>query len=1450
MKAFIIERPSGLICKVAQFLQVEEQEYVFVGASAKGELEAFNFSSHKGYNQFRIISEGFGDFVHFKEKTCMDMTSTQSLFLSQATKKESRKYSFEAYICSGKNVYQLSLLFDSSSPVSATLKLENKQALFDGDSGIEELICSQVSNQHLYVLFKSLKGEFVFGDLKLPSVEDMTLPPPNPAQHIFKKTVLDEVFDCKEAKTNNRPCYFLLSQVTGKDHPRYVAVYYASGDNLLYKMHNAEEPIEYKSKLNCVSGAVIYPDINYKFNNYQIGGGFPIFNSQTNHSKPCVKLISLSSSATASSFVLDRGSAFNIHLKVAKFGPLYYNDGKNKHDIFFGIDVQNKIHIRHQSAAKIEKIANHEMTDACWSPDGSCIFIPTTSNKVLLFKFKSELENTFPIEKFPNLKKRILDSYIDKKKPLLNKFDFSDNQVVKYSKEKRRYILKASTSTDPAEKKKAKGSTSTNGNDENENKHSLKESESLVPKQQHMSDNNIPKKQIDNKLISTRKEINEGSNILLPSRTDTQIVTDDKLNSQSSESSNLKRNNTDKSLPSVDLPQISFSTSLPSANLESNQSVSLEAENARTVSKNTSVALSKNTIRSEVSADAPLGDAKKKRDSVPASEYSMVLIHQNVESPSNKIIAKTTEDLQEVTNSTDKQINQKNNTTASISGLSSKVADKKLPALNNEGNTENLEDDIGSKNNSIAQSKSVHVLGKSEANDFNLEGTLPQATEPGVLETAHSADKKNTSLTIDSSKVHPSLKNAFTELEDIKKPQRTNGESIQPKVIVSEITFKDKSVSKNDSTSYGLELSAILNPSDDLTPHPIAQNKSADETGVQPTTSNTDAVNRTEGSQFHVNNTSKQAIQKTDISPSGSKNKQLKDENSKTKLGRKKRNGSNTKTVKPKISKILQRDTFINKTSSAVNEDNSTNAETFKDSSKTSSLIEESKIVKNPPVSIPETLNTRTLKESEGEPTTLRKTMSKKKVNKVASVNPANDKDLTEKNVKASSEAGSPETKALNVVSTTIKVHAPSYIVPKDLKRKVAEIDPLNSDAPIKKSKKDLEHLEFSDRLMLNPIVAFSKVRISIPKTRTSFENIILDLYKVEVVNGNGTEQNPSKISVRSLNTTDTMNSVSEVLEKPLFENYQFFVKNITLATGTSSFFAFCSENGIVMICSPKTGMRLEQPLVLGVPISFLESSGDFLVCATTIGDVYCWNIKEHKLEYPVVSLYPILSPFLRASNDILSRAENITELSVTNSGIVIVTLSNGDAFLYDKMMQSWSLINDSWWAYSSRYWDASNNKAGRISSSSIEKRDRTEGDSVLKMLEYKTNEELKRKGVIKLMQNFAKTMLLKEGFENLEQSVSISHLVNKLFVYMKFEEYDNYKDTMITLCSTLAEFDLIDKLSEVFEFLFGENGSEDMIGYLKKHDLLKIVIAAVYQIGTHECKRLARMYADELNMV
>lgn len=1493
MKAYIIERPSTFLGEICQCLELEENKHIFITSTALGELEAFSFGNPKGCNMFKILSEGFDNFKHFKENIKLDHSNIKNISLSPAIKTGSKGYLFDVYLSSKKNVYKLSVLFETTPLPNAKLRLVDNCAVFKQYSSINEIINMEISSDFLYVLYRSSQNKFCFKIGDLNTAGDNNNIGAKSAIKNVNDTDLDSTFDCRNININNKPCYFLLSQVTKNHTPNCVTIYYATGDNFLYKIDYSKNTLDFMSKLSPDENYSIYSDVNYKFSNFEVGCGFPFFNSKTPQGNPCVKLISSPASITPSVLILDKGSSTDIHLKIAKFGPIYFNDNKDKCSVLFGVDVNNKIHVRHRYATKVEKIDKHEILDACWAFDGNSIFMTTTKKQALLFKFNPSLENTILTRRFPDLRKEITDEFVDKMKGLFVGSENSNTSVLQLKDEMGKYVTqKAVPIVAPTERHTHKSTVNKN---KEEPKVEPEDSKSNDNSNKKNSTDNLPAEKNDKDFAAEYESLWKNRNPVMQSAKGyanfidnfdktklppgiQSLVTNDKSKSTTptngGNTNNESLKDDKKPLNSKDEDLRTSETSpqnIPDNNLLKNKSTNnsmnvngLPTAPAKTrddILKQKTPVTSQTNIKTNSSL--PPAVTKQNKETTELAKKETEQIGVNARSNYKDGVVEINKNGSEIVFD-DKALNKMVEEGSAI---------EKSKVSKPEDNGKNIKSDKINETENTDQI--VHTATTNSSSNLIQDTQDTEETDflPNIKTRSSifsSETKEETSNTHDKVDDNSSEKNGLESVPESKIPDNNN----KPDSSISTANPVENNTNNNEtkitkSNSLETKQSNISSITDD--------NKSKSLPAVDKI-----PLEKADESKLSSNfSTQEQKIEQT-ISKTASESKNILQSNSDI-------SNAGEKTVIPNSDKpnkpiFVQKqpefidlsidDDYINNicSSNKIAESRKDNRffkmdipEDFASNIKSNSANN----IQNDPANIQEMEEKKqesnkllnTLKEnistanitngfSTMNRTTEKTPIETEKQQKQGEGEKQSSEKTTNNNTTTSAKIELESNNLPDSESVTMKFHGPSYIVPKDLKRKLIEVDPLKPEIPVKKQKKDLEQIEFSDKLLINPIVAFSKIRLSIPKTRSAFETTILEKYKIEVINGNGTEQNPTKISIVSINKNENKNSTVNDSESPLFKSYQFFPKNITLTTGTSKFFAFCTENGIINVCSAKTGMRLQQPLVLGVPISFLESSGDFLACITTIGNAYCWNIKEMRLEYPMFSLYPILSPSMRASNDILSRAENITGLSVTNSGIVLVTLSNGDAFLYDKMMQTWSLINDSWWAYSSRYWDASNNKAGLLSSNLKEKRDRTEGESVMKMLEYKTNEELKRKGVTKLLQNFAKTMLLKEGFENLEQSVSISHLVNKMFVYMKFEEYDNYKDTLLTLCSTLAEFDMIDKLNEVFEFLFGEDGFNENIGYLKKHDLLRSVIVLVHQTGSQECKRLARMYADELDMV
>lgn len=439
--------------------------------------------------------------------------------------------------------------------------------------------------------------------------------------------------------------------------------------------------------------------------------------------------------------------------------------------------------------------------------------------------------------------------------------------------------------------------------------------------------------------------------------------------------------------------------------------------------------------------------------------------------------------------------------------------------------------------------------------------------------------------------------------------------------------------------------------------------------------------------------------------------------------------------------------------------------------------------------------------------------------------------------------------------SSSMEYNGPSYAVPKDLKRK-PKVEVNKELNGVKRPKKELEPMDFLETGLTLPIVAFSKIRLATPRIRLLFDysppnndNLVF-----EVKNGLGNEQKPTIVALVSR---------LEEQERTLFQD--LIPKFITMCTAGNMFWACCSNDGTIYIYSD-SGKKVLPPLCLGIPCSFLEACANYLLCVTSVGQLYCWDMDQKKLHFPVNSIYPLLSPSLRYSDDVLTRAENITICAVTKRGIPLVTLSNGDGYMFDKDMEAWLLISDGWWAYGSQYWDMTNttnlNNTGAVSSEvkrnkfwnsndaqQLAASIREDNRSIINFMERKTNDELTRKGRIRNLQRFARTILMKEGYENMEEIVTLSHLENRLLVTLKLGEDEEFSNILLVYCIRLSELGYTERLNDVLQWLYndGDYDASKLAGKSRK-ELLKEVLIACANI--RHVQRITTGYASALGMV
>lgn len=424
----------------------------------------------------------------------------------------------------------------------------------------------------------------------------------------------------------------------------------------------------------------------------------------------------------------------------------------------------------------------------------------------------------------------------------------------------------------------------------------------------------------------------------------------------------------------------------------------------------------------------------------------------------------------------------------------------------------------------------------------------------------------------------------------------------------------------------------------------------------------------------------------------------------------------------------------------------------------------------------------------------------------------------------------------------------PSYSVLEEL-LKEGKRQRASEEGSTKKPKRELEPVKFIGSVIVNPSTSFSKVRLSVPKTRMSFRltsqtsgsSFILD-----IKNGQGNETIPSRISY--------------------FKNEQqvwcdFIPRYIQLAAEGENFWAVSTADGQIVTYSHASGRRFLPPIVLGSPISFLESHSKYLMAVTSLAEIYVWDMEKKKLHLnSPVSLATLLDLNNKFQEDVLSKADNITMCSITSHGIPLVTISNGSGYLFNMDLGSWHTVSEAWWAFGSHYWDSITDDKVSSEPKMAKILNKEEESSVLGLLEHKTNEEILRKSRIgrgKYFNKISKNMIMKEGFENLENNISISHLENRILCCELLGERKDFHDFLITYTKRICELGLKAKLFETCQQLLGPeeetngvgNGhTPDLICGFERKELLKEIILSCAE--NRDAQRVLIHFSKKLGMI
>lgn len=263
------------------------------------------------------------------------------------------------------------------------------------------------------------------------------------------------------------------------------------------------------------------------------------------------------------------------------------------------------------------------------------------------------------------------------------------------------------------------------------------------------------------------------------------------------------------------------------------------------------------------------------------------------------------------------------------------------------------------------------------------------------------------------------------------------------------------------------------------------------------------------------------------------------------------------------------------------------------------------------------------------------------------------------------------------------------------------------------------------------------------------------------------------------------------------------FLPSPALALKATSFFcAVAMQDGSVNVYSHK-GRRLVPAMSLGSPCSFIDGNKNTLLVVTSSGLLYSWNIKKQAINFPSVSVSPLLAP---------SPNHTIVSASVRSNGMPVINTSNGVAYSYDTSLATWVKVSERWWAEGSDAWQGRQRVTNAVANR-----------GVISLIEGSVN------GTPPPDETSAEKK--RPGWWNV--ALTLGHLETKLHAARLLDSPVEYKQALLVYARRIADEGFRAKGEELIKELFGpmywrpgrEEGWTPNVAGMAKRDLLKEVL-------------------------
>jgi protein HIRA/HIR1 len=365
---------------------------------------------------------------------------------------------------------------------------------------------------------------------------------------------------------------------------------------------------------------------------------------------------------------------------------------------------------------------------------------------------------------------------------------------------------------------------------------------------------------------------------------------------------------------------------------------------------------------------------------------------------------------------------------------------------------------------------------------------------------------------------------------------------------------------------------------------------------------------------------------------------------------------------------------------------------------------------------------------------------------------------------------------------------------------------------------------EFIRPAVISPALSVSQTRLAVPKIRSfvlrSLERGTLPPSKSSSNGTNGVDESvkvSEDVIFEASNPTTLPGIVRDptkisVTKRGAYLWTDYLPRAVILVTGNKNFWCAACEDGSIYTWTP-AGRRILNTMVLEAQPVLIECRDWWLLCITAVGMCYVWNLKSLSAPHPPVSLAPILDIATHTLGTHTTSAPGVTSGHLNSSGHIIVTLSNGDGYMYSPNMFVWQRLSEAWWAVGSQYWNTNDSSISSLQTTAVGPNSQSKdgvisasnlSSGIIPHLERHTTSEVLLKGRAYSLQRLVKTLLSKEGFEGFESGVSIGHLENRVAATLQLAAKDEFRIYLFMYAKRLGAEGLKNKVEELLRSIMG----------------------------------------------